>query len=491
MKTDIKIQFLLPTLIAAVALLPARPAAAQTFTTLHSFTPVVSSTNSDGAIPYAGLVLAGNTLYGTAVTGGTYGGGTVYAVNADGTDFTTLYSFPAAPGGGPNSVGAFPYGGLVLSGNTLYGTAEEGGIDRNGSVFAITTNSVNGAGFRLVYTLTGGTADGGFPTAGLVVSGGVLYGTATIGGSAYDGSVFAVTTTGTIQPVLHSFSGGNGGGDGSSPASGLVLSGNTVYGTTPQGGSPGIGDGTVFSVNTGTLGYSILHTFAAEGYNGVYTNGDGVNPYAGLVLSGSTLYGTANAGGTNGNGTIFSVTTGGTFKVIHTFLKASGSYQNVTNSDGINPQGGLIISGNTLYGTASAGGAGGSGTVFSLNTDGTGFTTLYSFTPAPYGQPNSDGANPYGSLVLSNYTIYGTTTTAGNSGNGTVFSLSFLPKLTITISGTNAILSWPANFAGFDYSGFTLQSTTNLNTPVWINVSGQNSVTNPISGKQIFYRLSH
>ena len=65
MKTDIKIQFLLPTLIAAVALLPARPAAAQTFTTLHSFTPVVSSTNSDGAIPYAGLVLAGNTLYGT------------------------------------------------------------------------------------------------------------------------------------------------------------------------------------------------------------------------------------------------------------------------------------------------------------------------------------------------------------------------------------------------------------------------------------------
>ena len=78
--------------------------------------------------------------------------------------------------------GLFPYGGLVLSGNNLYGTAEDGGIDRNGSVFAITTNSVNGSGFRLVYTLTGGTADGGFPTAGLVVSGGVLYGTATIGG---------------------------------------------------------------------------------------------------------------------------------------------------------------------------------------------------------------------------------------------------------------------------------------------------------------------
>jgi uncharacterized repeat protein (TIGR03803 family) len=490
MKTNIKNRFLLPTLIAALALLPARPAAAQTFTTLHSFTPVVSSTNSDGAIPYAGLVLAGNTLYGTAVIGGTYGGGTVYAINADGTGFITLYSFPAAPGGGPNSVGAFPYGGLVLSGNTLYGTAEEGGIDRNGTVFAITTNSVNGAGFRLVYTLTGGTADGGFPTAGLVVSGDVLYGTATTGGSAYDGTAFAVTTNGTILPVLHSFSGGSGGGDGSSPAGGLVLSGNTVYGTTPTGGSPGVGDGTVFSVNTGNTGYSILHTFAAEGYNGAYTNGDGANPYAGLVLSGGTLYGTANAGGTNGNGTIFSVTTGGTFKVLHTFLKVSGSYQHLTNSDGINPQGGLIISGNTLYGTASAGGAGGSGTVFSINTDGTGFTTLYSFTPAPYPEPNSDGANPYGSLVLSNYTIYGTTTTAGNSGNGTVFSLSFLPKLTIILSGTNAILSWPANFAGFDYAGFVLQSATNLVSPDWTTISGQNTVTNPIAGTQMFYRLS-
>jgi uncharacterized repeat protein (TIGR03803 family) len=125
---------------------------------------------------------------------------------------------------------------------------------------------------------------------------------------------------------LHSFTGGS---DGGGPAGGLVLSGNTVYGTTPAGGSPGVGDGTVFSANTGNLGFSTLHTFAAEGYNGAYTNGDGVNPYAGLVLSGSTLYGTANAGGTNGNGTIFSVTTGGTFNVLHTFLKVAQGFPQV------------------------------------------------------------------------------------------------------------------------------------------------------------------
>jgi hypothetical protein len=51
-------------------------------------------------------------------------------------------------------------------------------------------------------------------------------------------------------------------------------------------------------------------------------------------------------------------------------------------------------------------------------------------------------------------------------------------------------LTWPANFAGFDYAGFVLQSATNLVSPDWITVSGNNTVTNPIAGTQKFYRLS-
>ena len=66
------------------------------------------------------------------------------------------------------------------------------------------------------------------------------------------------------------------------------------------------------------------------------------------------------------------------------------------------------------------------------------------------------------------------------------------PLLTIIHSGTNVILTWPTNVAGF-----TLQSATNLASPaVWTNVSpgpvvvnGRNAVTNPISGTQKFYRL--
>ncbi len=139
--------------------------------------------------------------------------------------------------------------------------------------------------------------------------------------------------------------------------------------------------------------------------------------------------------------------------------------------------------------------------MFALHTDGTGFTTLHSFTAAEYSEmgyyTNSDGAYPHAGLVLSGNMLYGTTSAGGSSGNGIVFSLSFRPQLTIIPFGTNVILTWPTNFVGFDYTGYTLQSTTNLVSPVWttnsparVVVNGQNTITNPISGTQQFFRLS-
>jgi len=128
------------------------------------------------------------------------------------------------------------------------------------------------------------------------------------------------------------------------------------------------------------------------------------------------------------------------------------------------------------------------------------FTNLYSFAARSNGDygTNSDGAGPSGELILSGNTLYGTTGGGGSSGNGTVFSLSFATQLTIMPSGASVILTWPTNNAGFDYTRFTLQSTTNLVSPaVWTTVSpgpvvidGQNAVTNTISGTQQFYRLS-
>src|SRR5437867_3586224 len=121
-------------LSCAAALLLTSALEAQTFTTLHNFTQ-----GDDGGIPSASLILSGNTLYGTAASGGSAGNGTVFAVNTDGTGFTTLYSFSArstnSSVGYTNSDGAGPQAGLILSGNTLYGTAPFGGSSGFGTVF--------------------------------------------------------------------------------------------------------------------------------------------------------------------------------------------------------------------------------------------------------------------------------------------------------------------------------------------------------------------
>ncbi|HEX7619018.1 MAG TPA: choice-of-anchor tandem repeat GloVer-containing protein, partial [Verrucomicrobiae bacterium] len=147
-----------------------------------------------------------------------------------------------------------------------------------------------------------------------------------------------------------------------------------------------------------------------------------------------------------------------------------------------------------LYGMTEFGGSADVGAVFKGSTDGSGFTNLYSFT-APNNSINSDGYYPYASLILSGNTLYGTTLEGGTSGFGVVFSLTLPapPQLTITRSGTNVIVTWPANAAGF-----ALQSATNLVSPsVWstnlpapVVVNGQNTVTNAISGTRQFYRLT-
>jgi uncharacterized repeat protein (TIGR03803 family) len=488
----------LPVLLASLNLIPAGRVTAQTFTTLHSFTARSGSspgTNSDGANPEAGLILSGHTLYGTAREGGSAGRGTVFAVNTDGTGFTNLHSFTAAfwtpPATPINSDGINPYAGLILSGNTLYGTAQQGGSSGKGTVFAVNTD---GTGFTTLYSFTattlpygGSNSDGVYPYGALTLSGNTLYGTALSGGSSGGGTVFALNTNGTAFTTLHNCY--THVLEESQPYAGLILSGNTLYGTALSGGSSG--RGTVFAVNTNGTGFTNLYSFTATSFPDS-TNSDGASPWSGLILSGNTLYGTAAAGGSSHHGTVFAVNTDGTgFTTVHNFSALLGSNPNSPNSDGADPVAGLILSGTTLYGTAVNGGSSGYGTVFAVNTNGTGFTTLYSFTSG------SDGANPQAGLILSGNTFYGTTEGGGSSGNGTVFSLSFRPQLTITPSGPYLILSWPTNVAGFDYTGYTLQSATNLgspatwstNSPAPVVIAGQNTVTNPITGAQQFYRL--
>jgi uncharacterized repeat protein (TIGR03803 family) len=210
-----------------------------------------------------------------------------------------------------------------------------------------------------------------------------------------------------------------------------------------------------------------------------------------LTLSGNTLYGTTETGGTSGIGTVFSIKTDGSgFKVLHSFTGTSG--------EGANPRAPLSLEDNTLYGTTYAAGSSGNGTVFAIRMDGTGFTTLHEFSSTPSNSPfiNNDGALPLCGVVLTNGILYGATWYGGSAGFGTVFSLTLeataSPKLTVGFTGQDILLSWPTNA-----TGVTLQSTIDLASRAWTAVPGTpavvdglNVVTNKPSGAQLFYRLS-
>ena len=151
-----------------------------------------------------------------------------------------------------------------------------------------------------------------------------------------------------------------------------------------------------FKIMLVVLGLVIIPSLDAQTFTNLYSftvpdpntglSSDGCNPLGGLVSDGNRLYGTTYNGGAFGVGTVFGVDKDGTcFTNLHTFA-GTGS---IPGSEGANPIGNLILSGNTLYGTTIYGGLG-VGTVFKVNTDGTGFTNIYAFTGGQdEGQPNS------------------------------------------------------------------------------------------------------
>lgn len=130
------------------------------FNILYSFT-----NGGDGNGPN-GVILSDGILYGTAGGGGSGGGGTVYSINTNGSGFKTIHSFTNLDGEGPACR-------LLLSGNTLYGTTFRGGISNVGAVFSVNTD---GSEFTVLHNFTD-DADGNFPYAGVTLSSNVLYGT--------------------------------------------------------------------------------------------------------------------------------------------------------------------------------------------------------------------------------------------------------------------------------------------------------------------------
>jgi uncharacterized repeat protein (TIGR03803 family) len=231
----------------------------------------------------AGLINVKGTLYGTTFLGGANGDGTVFKLTTSGTE-TVLHNFPTG-----SRDGYFLYAGLLNVKGTLYSTTYAGGASSFGTVFSITTSGAE----TVLYSFKGAPGDGLFPYAGLINVKGTLYGATYEGGANYDGTVFAITTSGA-ETVLYSFKGGSG--DGEDPEAGLINVKGTLYGTTYEGGANG--DGTVFKITTSGA-ETVLHSFGGLG--------DGALPLAGLLNFEGTLYGTTYEGGANGDGTVFSL----------------------------------------------------------------------------------------------------------------------------------------------------------------------------------------
>ena len=266
---------------------------------------------------------------------------------------------------------------------------------------AVTTPLAHAQTFSVVHDFGG--SDGGWHLAGLIIDGaGNLYGTTSNGGTAEKGVVFKVDSRGQ-ETVLYSFTGG---ADGADPEASLVMdAAGNLYGTTNAGGTAGAG--TVFKL-TQKRKETVLYSFTGKT--------DGANPQAALVMDAAgNLYGTTSAGGASGNGTVFKLTpkkTGSKWreKVLYSF--GSGT-------DGAIPVASVTLdTAGKLYGTTSAGGSSGYGTVFRLKPTKSGWKEriLYNF------QGGDDGTIPYAGLIFDQSgNLYGATTQGGTGAGGTVF----------------------------------------------------------------------
>ena len=362
--------------------------------------------------------------------------------------------------------GTFPFATQLLAGATYNVTVQtqpsgetcrvstgSGTMSSNATTVGVSCGAPSGS----VVDSFGAAPDGISPLAGLVQdSSGNLYGTTNNGGTSGNGTVFKITPAGT-KSVVYSFGAAP---DGVNPQASLVLDGSgNLYGTTFAGGTNGFG--TVFKITpAGTE--SIVYSFGAPP--------DGVYPQTSLVLDSSgNLYGTTSSGGTTGtgNGTVFKITPAGTESVVYSFGAPP---------DGATPSSLVLDSSGNLYGTTSGGGTSGNGMVFKITPAGA-ESVVYSFGAG------TDGVSPLASLVLdSSGNLYGTTSSGGTNGNGTVFKITPAGAESVVYSfgtGTDGVdpsaslvLDSSGNLYGTTYAG----GTSNNGTVFKITPAGTESV---------------
>jgi uncharacterized repeat protein (TIGR03803 family) len=451
----------------------------------QTFTSLHSFDIKDGQYPWSPLLqgIDGN-FYGTTQNGGSF-------TNACSGGCGTI--FKITPAGALTTVHNFDGrdGSQVVSGlaqdvhGNLYGVTGGGGTSGVGTVFKMARSGQ----FTTLFNFSLFTGYG--PQGGLVLaSDGNFYGTTDVGGPSAGvchpgcGTIFRITPNGRFT-LLHTF---NGIPDGGFPLGVLIQAPNgSLYGTASALGSPN-SYGTVFSMTLGGK-FTLVHAF---------NNTDGAYPFAGLVLgSDGNFYGQTDLGGASAYGaygTVFKMTPAGEVTTLHSFEETDGDNPVANRVEG--PDG-------NFYGTASYGGLYPNfGTIFQIAPTGA-FTTLHNFDM-------TDGSYPYAGLIQgTDGTFYaetfagGTTSSVCPFGCGTVYSVSmgfgpFVEMLPVSakvgalvdILGTNLTGATAVTFNGVAAT-FTVTSPSEITTKVPAGAtSGEVVVQTPagtLQSKAIFY----
>jgi uncharacterized repeat protein (TIGR03803 family) len=442
--------------------------------TVYSF-----SCTADGGYPGSGMIVVGKQFYGTTTQGGSLGGGTVFDLDPATGTVQTVSNFPNG------TVDEQPAGPLISDGSLLYGVTTGLGASNAGTVYSV--DPASGA-LSTLYQFSG-VYSGASSNATLIAAGGVLYGTSSQAGAANKGSFYALDPASGALTILHSFAGGS---DGDQPVAPLLASGGTLFGVTPADGVSNFG--TVFSYDIASGTKTVLHGFTA--------GKDGSDPGgAGVIKTGNFLFGTTGFAGAAGSGTVYRLpAAGGRIATIADFAAEPGvvggnsalvsvggalygmragypgqtpgfAYKiagaahtqtilhtfGTTAGDGNYPNAGLVYAGGRLYGTTTYGGAAQYyGTIFSLDPKTGAETVVYSFTGG------ADGGYPIAGLVSVGGALYGTTSSFGAGGQGTVFAFDPATSAISTLHAFTGGADGGAPSSGLLELGGVLYGTTNF-----------------------------
>jgi uncharacterized repeat protein (TIGR03803 family) len=346
-----------------------------------------------GTHPTGALAQFNKLLFGTATSGSANGQGALFRLDPDGKNDRLLHSFK----GGEH--GCKPTGGGVFAtrGSFFYGTTTSCGNATEGGL--LFSEYAGGNQFHVLHVFDL-ASDGGNPEGGLLPIGATLYGTTPKGGAHGQGTVYSLDTKTDEFSVLHNFGAGD---DAAGPVAALTELDGNLFGTSRNGGSDRLG--AVYEFDPRNREEKVLHSFDGT---------DGARPTAALLRWGGMLYGVTPRGGVSSAGILFKIDpTNGDETVLYNFGQG----------DAIAPDGSLIVYKDALYGTTRRGGANGKdfGTIFRYTPTTKSFDELYAFSGKP------DGGHPRGGLLYLNVDrqdqLFGTTYDGGSADLGTVFSV--------------------------------------------------------------------